>query len=166
MNKRIFSLALLIGLLASVPSFAQTALNTTTLSAAITPTQTTFVVGSTANITASGSTGAGTQLWIARTGELMRVVSIPVSGTVVVARAVSPTRPFAAASGATVVIVPSDATRDYDFQGPCNTAATTPKYRAYVNVRDGDLNVCLLSGSWQQRSELQLTIPTTLVVTP
>lgn len=73
------------------------AINTTTLSGAITAYQTTFVLGSTSNITAptyasfvQGSTSTWTYLYCE--AEMMFVTGIPVSGTVTVIRGVQGTQ--------------------------------------------------------------------------
>lgn len=155
-----FILALTLGLLvAGRSASAQTSLNSTTLSAAITATQTRFLVASTANIT------AGDGLFIPTTGELMSVVSIPLSGTVIVRRSVSPTRPFPAATSALAVITKTGSTVDYDKTGPC-TGAAVPLYLQSINLLTGTVSVCLLSGTWQGRNAIPITQPTTLVLTP
>lgn len=157
--------ALIAGLLLTGSAYAQTSLNSTTLSAAITATQTTFTVASTANITAISSASQGTGLFIPATGELMAVVSIPVSGTVTVRRGIDRTRPWPAANSATVVITQPGSVIDYDPSGPC-TGAATPRFRQMINLVTGTVNVCLLAGTWQGRNQVPITQPTTVVLTP
>ena len=62
------------------------ALTTTTLSAAITSTQTVFQVGSTTNITAPVFTTGTGYTWLLIENEVMFVISVPTSGTVQVIR--------------------------------------------------------------------------------
>jgi hypothetical protein len=80
------------------------AINSTTLSAAITISATQFTVGSTTNITAPVlTTGSGATLLYCE-AELMQVISVPASGVVQVARGFGGTVATAHASGANVVI--------------------------------------------------------------
>lgn len=62
------------------------AINVTTLSAAITSSQTTFSVGSTTNITAPVLTTGSGFTWLLIDSELMWVTAVPVSGTIQVTR--------------------------------------------------------------------------------
>lgn len=141
--------ALLIGVaLVAAPAQAQTILNTTTLSAAIDATQTTFVVGSTSNITVA-STANATGLFLPQTGEYMSVLAVPQSGTVQVRRGVAPTRPFAAPTSATVIIVTSPrALVNYDPYGACTRGSGLAAFSPLLNLTSGTVWVCR-SSLWQ-----------------
>lgn len=80
------------------------AINSTTLSGAITAYQTQFGVGSTSNITAPVSTtGTGVTLLFCE-AELMGVTAVPVSGTVQVIRGVGGTQAVSHSASAAVII--------------------------------------------------------------
>lgn len=83
-----------------LPAFAQTNVAPTTLTSAISQTDTTFAVGSTSGMTAS-ATGAATFLLI--DNDLMQLSAIPVSGTVTVKRVTGSGNPTRHAAGVYVI---------------------------------------------------------------
>ena len=148
-----FIVALVALLVWPALSFGQTILNTTTVTAAQTaanaPTTLTFAVGSTANMNASTSYGPRTWLFIPTSGELMSVTSIPVAGTVTVARGVSPTRVMGIAAGATAIIVTDpNALISYNPGGACARGSGLAAFSPVINVANGYVWVCR-SNLWQ-----------------
>jgi hypothetical protein len=85
------------------------AINTTTLSAAITASQTQFAVASTTNITAPVLTTGSGYTWLLVEAELMWVTAVPASGVVQVTRGMLGTQAVAHSTTATVTIgLPTD----------------------------------------------------------
>lgn len=150
--------AILLGL--ALPATAQSNLNTTTLSAAVTATQNTVVVAS-----ATGITAKTTSLWLPATGELMRVRAVS-STTITVDRG-GGTGAHQNAASATVVVVPDEAT----INGPSGTlfgSCTGANARRYYQILNPDQNVlyvCMLGGTWQGRQGTPLVVNHTLVIT-
>lgn len=144
----------------TVTAQAQTALTSTTASAAVTNlAATSLTVASATGITA-GSTG----LFVVTTGEWMTVTSV--SGTTIgVNRGQGPLGPWPIANSALILIVPYAAQSYTNKYGDCSTGANIPQYFQFVNIATGDVNVCQLSGTWQQRNGLPITRPTTVVLT-
>jgi hypothetical protein len=134
---------LLIGLILAASAFGQ--LNTlvqTSLSAAITQTQTVFAVGSVTGINAPSAGIAGSAIWVQdigqQMGELMTVQSIS-STTLTVSRTSS--RATAHLSGAMVLVATApNWFQAKDPRGSCTTAATyvTP----WLNTTTGAQWVC------------------------
>lgn len=161
MKKLIYALIAILTVTAA-PVAAQTVANTTTLSAAIDANVTTFRVASTSNITVT-STANSTGLFIPQTGEYMQVLSVPASGTVTVRRGISPTRPYAAPSSATVIIVTSpDMLIAYDPAGACTRGSGLARYSPVLNLATGMVWVCR-SSLWQGTS---LTLSTYNSIAP
>lgn len=149
-------------LLAAVPVTAQTSLTSTTAGAAVTSVSATIIpVASATGITA-GSTG----LFVPITGEYMDVTAV--NGTnITVVRGTGGLGAWPIASGAAILVVPIGASIQggrANPQGSC-TGANLPRYAQIVNTFTGDVNVCLLAGTWQQRNAIPKTQPTTLVLT-
>lgn len=106
------------------PLFAQTALSTTTFSAAVDNAQQTVVVASATGITAAGS-GAGF-VYLLADREIFAVRTLPgASTTVTVMRGQNGTRATSHISGATVTVVPPLALINYVPSGQC-TRSTLP----------------------------------------
>jgi hypothetical protein len=144
--------ALLLGAVlwaaAPAPTQAQTVANTVTASAAIDASSTRFAVSSTANITPS-ATANSTWLYWPQSNELMRVLSVPVSGTVVVRRGDFHTRGMAIASAATAIIITSPlAVIDYDPAGACTRGSGLAGFSPVINPVSGTVWVCR-SSLWQ-----------------
>ncbi len=138
-------------LLASL-SFGQTALNLTTLSAAVDNKQTSFAVASATGITApvlntaqggiGGNSGTGTiLLFVDR--ELMKVTAIS-STTVTVIRGQGSAK-TAHVSGAKVIAGPAAAFAQFDPSGACTRTLLT--YTPVVNTVTGTINDCT-AGNW------------------
>ena len=156
------AVALLLGV--SVVAQAQTILNTTTNSAALNDSDSTFVVGSTANIT------AGDSLFAPRSGEVMRVIAVPVSGTVQVRRgAAGPsTRTKSLAASSTLIIIDtteSDALITFDPFGACTRGSGIALYSPVINTRTGMVWVCR-SSLWQGTSQTLVTYDSLAPFTP
>lgn len=138
------------------PVFAQTILNTTTLSAAIDNTQTRITLGSTANIAVTGVTSPQVWLFVPQSGELMAVLNVPSSGVVQVVRGTGPTRAYAAPTSATVIIVTSpQAVIGYTPQGTCTRGSGLFLYSPLINANTGEVVVC--RSSLVQTTKLTLT---------
>ena len=139
--KYLIGFALLLCFMA-VPSLAQsgTALNMTTLSAAITNTTNTFGIASATGVTVPQNT-YNTDLYIGR--ELMTVIAVN-STTVTVIRGVGGSQAAAHPSGDMVLIGPPQAFPDFDPEGTCSgTGATNPvQYTPWVNLRTGNQWLC------------------------
>ena len=152
------SLGLALAVLLGFPTIthAQTVLTTTTLTNAITATQTTFVVGSTANIV------AGSSLYNSRTNETYVVLSVPVSGSVTVRRGATGAGRRAPAS-ALLYIVPvasNAALGTQDPYGACTrgeqTAGGDARVSPFINVNNGVVWVCR-SNLWQGATRFLVT---------
>lgn len=159
----------ILALLVSGSAFAQ--LNTlvqTSLSAAITATQTSFAVASATGINAPSSTVPGSDLYIAdlgqAKGELVTVTSL--SSTVVsVRRGAKGTKATAHISGAMVLVATApNWFNSTDPMGSCVTASTyvTP----YLNVVNGQQWVCSpITLSWVQNGDYAFYVPPTQCTT-
>lgn len=160
--KTIKALLIAIALL-FVPALlpAQTALSSTTLSAAINNSQACFglasVTGlntSTANATGGTSTTLGTQAALYVDRELEYVQSINTTAkTVCVLRGMGGSIASAHASGSVVIIGPPAAFLDYDPAGYCGTATppsagAPPLYTPWVNQRTSNQWLCGLNSQW------------------
>ena len=138
--RRLLAVGVLI-LGGSVALSAQTILNETTLTNALTDvTTTTFILGSTSNVTA-GTTG----LFIPLTGEYMTVTTIPVSGTVTVSRGASGTRPMLAPAAARVVITQVGSVINYDPGGACTRGTGIARFSPVINLANGVMWICRTS---------------------
>lgn len=140
---------LLILTLGASVTLAQTALTQTTLSSAISASQTRFAVASVTGISAPSGGGQGTYLYVlepgTEVGEVMVVSAI--SGTTLTVIRGYMNRPVAHPNGALAVIVPTDGLASIDPRGTCN--ATSWPYTPYINVNNGDFWVCsTLTGTW------------------
>lgn len=160
--------ALFLALLCSAPlAFAQTAMTSTTLSAAITSTATQFAVASATGISAANGTNAATYLYIDR--EYMAVQNI--SGTLVtVIRGVQGTQ-AAHNNAAKVWVGPASAFGQNDpSQGSCTS--TNLAYQPVVVISTGNIWYCGNS-IWNTGSDFtgkmsvgaQLTAAATLTLT-
>lgn len=147
MTRLLFTLTLLAGLLLTgVPAQTQTALNTTTLSAAISATTTSFLVASTTNITANTN-----GLFLPATGEFMTVTAVPVSGRVNVIRGAGGVPAAPAAASATVVITTSQSSVGRRLEGPCTRGTGDAAVLPRVFLSEGTLFVCLTAtGAWTE----------------
>lgn len=134
LKKLFISLALF--LVGAVPSFAQTSLTSTTLSAAVTSSANTIRVASASGITVSAGTTA-TGLFI--DNEYLVVTAVN-GTTLTVSRGQSGTRANSHASGATVLAGPPRAFYDVDPSGSCTAAQTA--YTPYINILTGNQWLC------------------------
>jgi len=130
-------------------TLAQTALTQTTLSAAISATQTRFSVASATGISGPSGGFPGTQLYVlepgATVGEVMAVNAV--SGTTLTVIRGYQNRATAHPSGAIVVIVPSDGLASTDPRGSCS--ASSWPYTPYINATNGYMWVCsTLTNTW------------------
>lgn len=147
MTNKLFLVIALLG--AALSGFGQTALTSTTLSAAITVNQQTFSVVSTTGMTA---TNPKTLLYVidknGTKGELMTVTAVPSSTSVTVIRG-SANR-SAHVSGAYVVISgtnPAQSFQTANPNGPCTAANTL--YTPWINTYTGEQFLCsTLSVDW------------------
>lgn len=144
----ILSVLSVLALLLCLPAFGQTAMTTTTLSAAVSSTSTTTIrVAS-----ATGITAGSTMLYIedgtggASAGEALFVNSV--NGTAIgVTRGYYGTYANTHISGALVFVGPPNAFNVIDPTGAC-TAANTP-FTPYLNVKTGNQWLCsTITNSW------------------
>jgi hypothetical protein len=133
-------LGLIAALLVSVPASAQTYLTSTTLSAAVNASSSTFVVVSATGIAAGGG------LYVDREFVTVRSVS---GTTITVARGQSGTTATAHGSGRTVIIVPAAAlstvisnTDPTPFDGVGTCTASNHRYLPVINVTSGNVWLC------------------------
>lgn len=139
--RSIIVLSALFALVLMGSASAQTTLNSTTWSSAVSPTQTSVVL---ASVTCTNCTfAAGIRLWADL--EMMQVAGSYVSGTTVpVIRGVNGTQVAAHASGATVFLGPGErfATRDPP-NGPCNRFIQNVNgYYPWHNITTGGEWLC------------------------
>lgn len=149
-------LALAVVLL-GVPTIthAQTILSTTTTTNALNDTDQTFVVGSTANITAND------YLFAPRSGETMVVLAVPVSGTVRVRRGTAGPSAMvkSLAASSDLIIIDStqgDALIQFNPQGACTRGSGLARYSPIINNQAGIVWVCR-SSLWQGTSQTTVT---------
>lgn len=131
--------ALFLGL--STEIMAQTATPRTALAAAVTASQTTLTVLSVTGV--STPTAANPQ-WMFVDGELMRVTDMS-STTLTVQRGQNGTAASAHQSSAMAFIGPSNAFITTDLFGQCTR--TAEPYLPRINVRNGNVFDCILSGT-------------------
>lgn len=133
--------ALIVGLLLTVSASAQTTINSTTLSAAVTPTATTITL---ASVTCTNCTfQAGTRIFVDL--ELMQVGGSYVSGTTVpVQRGVNGTQVAAHVSGATVYLgSPERFSTVNPPNGACNKYVQNVNgFYPWINISNGYLWLC------------------------
>lgn len=142
MNKgfRLLGAFFAVAQLVAIPAGAQTALTSTTLSAAVTDTKSTFIVVASATGFTAGSTKALVD------NELMDVRAV--NGTLItVVRGVSGTKTAKHPSGATVYVAAVGAYIISDKYGSCTRSAEL--YLPQINVTNFRLNDCFNS-KWQQ----------------
>lgn len=134
-----FVLAATLVVAAFSPAFAQTALNFTTFSAAITdPAGRTATVASTTGIVAP-TTSAVTYLYA--DGELMQVLSVNTTTKLVgIIRGVGGTRAVTHPANGFVYVTTPDAVITYDPTGNCTPSANTSL--PLLNVRNGNIWHC------------------------
>lgn len=156
------ALAVLLGVPTGLS--AQTILNTTTNTNALNDSDQTFVVGSTTNIT------AGDSLFAPRSGETMRVIAVPVSGTVTVRRgqAGPSTRTKSLAASSTLIIIDSTQTEAlirFDPYGACTRGSGIALYSPVINTETGTVWVCR-SSLWQGTRQTLITYDSLAPFTP
>lgn len=142
MKRLITLLALLIGL--SVPAYAQTGIDDTTLSAAITATAQTIVVGSATGFAANGV--------IYVDAEFMTIAPSYVSGTTI--PVIRTNNPSPHLTSAQVYVVPIAARVGNRIVGSCVRGGTRPgeAYTLVFNMTNGDIGRCagnLGSRTWR-----------------
>lgn len=135
---------------------AQTISNTTTASAAIDASQTSFALASTASVSSTQGPNSAYKLFWPSTGEIMDVRSIPASGTVIVRRGTEGTYPMTIASGATVIILYPDQVTDHFMGGSCTRGTGFARYSPLVNRTNGEMYVCR-SSVWQTNTVRVIT---------
>jgi hypothetical protein len=129
-------LTILLALLVAAPGLGQTVITTTTLSAALNGTATTFGVASASGIT------VGDIMWIDK--EAMDVRSI--SGTTIgVVRGVGGSRADNHASGALVYHEVPAGFIGNDLVGTCTAGSEFPNYTPLINARTGSMFSCVNS---------------------
>ena len=144
MKKLTLLLAILLALFVGAPASAQTGINDTTLSGAITATQTSIVLGSATGVAANGV------LYV--DGEFMTVNSNYVSGTTIpVTRSNNPSPHLTSAQ---VYVVPTQARIGTRLVGSCVRGGTRPgeQYTLVFNMSNGDIGACrgsLGSRTWR-----------------
>lgn len=134
MRKNLFSLLAVAALaltVAVVPSFAQTNLTATTLSAAVNATQKVVVVASATGV------AAGKLLYVDKEAMLVQSVS---STSVTVQRGVSGTAPSGHVSGDVVLVGSPSQFFTYDVIGSCTASQTV---YPHVNLNTGSRFACL-----------------------
>lgn len=148
------SITLLALLLTAGSAFAQTALTTTTFSAAVADTSSTGVsITSTTGITAPGTGANLTYLWA--DWELMQVRTVnTTTSTLSVIRGASGTRASPHNTNTLVYVIPALAAQTnlttVDQSGTCT--ASTYQYLPIINIRNGNIWNCLITTSgniWQ-----------------
>jgi hypothetical protein len=137
-------------LLASSLAFGQTALVETTLSAALTTSNTFVTVGSVTGMVANqtvlfiedGSASAK------QGGEALMVVNVPATGTKVqVTRGYDQTIPNGHISGAPVIYGPANAFQETEPSGACTL--TNQPFTPYINLKTGNQWLCsTVTNSW------------------
>lgn len=127
------------------PASAQTALNFTSFSSAVTdPAARAVTLASTTGVSAPTTSAVS---YVFAAGELMQVTSVnSTTGLVGVIRGVGGTRAVTHASGEFVYVAPANSTITYDPAGSCTAANQT--YLPVINVRNGNVWNCINS-SWQ-----------------
>lgn len=137
-----FTLTLLVLSLFALPMGAQTIQTSTTLSAAVTSTAaTTITVAS-----ATGISRNSTSLFFPISGEVMSVNGV--SGTIIsVSRGANGTRAYTLANSATVLVLQTGSTVDYDPGGSCTRGQGLARFSPVVNTVTGNVWVCT-SGTW------------------
>jgi hypothetical protein len=159
---------LIVDLALVLPSFGQTSLSQTTLSAAITQTQNCFNVASRTGINSPGTTGVGSLLYIldpgAGKGEAVRVTSLPVTpaNQVCVIRGTDSTSASGHISGAIVVHGDPGLFRTVDPSGACS--ASTQIVTPYINLTNGRQWLCGLAGTWVPGWQNDLQVSPTATV--
>lgn len=147
MKKLSLSLAFL--LVCALSAFGQTALTATTLSGAVTASQTSVTLGSLTGISVNtilfvedGNSG------LRQAAEAMQVIVVPATGTTVqVLRGFDQTIPEAHLTLVPVLAGPASAFNEYDPAGACT--ATNTLYTPWVNLKTGNQWLCsTVSNSW------------------
>lgn len=158
---RSFILALAAVVVGSVPAFAQTTLNSTTTTAAVTATQQIIPLTSVTSISAGSRNVAGDLLWI--DAEAMQVNALDtVALTATVTRGVRGTGARAHVSGVVVWTGPARRFYQNDVLGSCTAA--NEEFLPHINTSNGNAYQCSSSEwvkmrdngyrvAWQGRSD-------------
>lgn len=147
----------LLGLLVCLPAWGQTALNSTTLSAALN------AVSQTVSLTSASNINVGDVAFVDR--EALRVLSVDTTNNrITVERGMEGTVAVRHVNGQTAYIDRPDRFINKDLSGACTAGSEFPNYTPLINVSNGNRYRCQ-SGAWNLEQTLN-NINGTLDTTP